>query len=32
MGLPTGKRLSAKRIDIVRFAGDKMAERWVPAA
>lgn len=25
---PTGKRISAKRIDIVRFSGDKMAERW----
>jgi len=29
MGIPpTGKRLSAKRIDVVRIVGDKMTERW----
>jgi predicted ester cyclase len=29
MGLPpTGERMSARRIDIVRFSGDKMTERW----
>ncbi|WP_405164829.1 ester cyclase [Nocardia sp. NBC_01499] len=29
MGIPpTGKQLSARRIDIVRLAGDKMTERW----
>lgn len=29
MGIPpTGKRMKAKRIDIVRFSGDKMTERW----
>lgn len=29
MGLPpSGKRMSAKRIDVVRFSGDKMTERW----
>lgn len=29
MGIPpSGKRMAAKRIDIVRFSGEKMTERW----